>query len=334
MVTKRIFLKSSDEVVHLLGQQDENLRRLEHTYGVQIFVRQGGHAGDFSVVVRGTGGKVDRALAEIEDIRERREETKPPSANVAMEPTAAYQPGSDSIYVTFQGKPVKARSERQKKYVESVFTHDLVFGIGPAGTGKTYLAVACALRALQTGRVSRIVITRPVVESGERLGFLPGDLYEKINPYLKPLYDAFYTMTGPERFRFLREEETVEIVPLAYMRGRTLDNAFIILDEAQNTTPEQIKMFLTRLGSGSQVVVTGDVTQIDLDVKKVGSGLLAAERILSGIEGIKIIHFTAEDVVRHVLVKKIIRAYEDWEKEKKKNHNHNHAEKEKQLVHP
>ena len=312
MVTKRIYLKSPDEVIHLLGQQDENLRRLEHKYGVQIFVRQGGSTGDFSVVVRGSGSKVEKAIGEIEDVRDGGLESRKVEKEEMPGPKESVSFG-DSLYVTFQGKHIKPRSETQKKYVESFLHHDLVIGIGPAGTGKTFLAVACALRALQMGKVARIVITRPVVEAGERLGFLPGDLYEKINPYLKPLYDAFYMMLGPEKFRYFRDEETVEIVPLAYMRGRTIDDAFIILDEAQNTTPEQMKMFLTRLGCGSKVMITGDITQIDLDTK-IRSGLVVAEKILRSISGIKFIHFHKEDVVRHDLVKLIIEAYETWDK--------------------
>lgn len=318
MVTKKIYLKNSDEVVHLLGQQDENLRRLEHSYGVQIFVRQSGHAGDFSVVVRGTGGKVDRAVSEIESLRSRPGDAllrKPAHGMVVHDYRAEH---GETLYVTAQGKHITARTEHQKKYVEAFYSSDLVFGIGPAGTGKTFLAVACALRALQMGRVSRLVITRPVVEAGERLGFLPGDLYEKINPYLKPLYDAFHVMMGPEKFRYLREDETIEISPLAYMRGRTIDNAFIILDEAQNTTPEQMKMFLTRIGAESKVMVTGDVTQIDLD-RKQSSGLVVAEKILGNVEGIRFIHFNAEDVVRHGLVKKIIKAYDVWQKGKEES---------------
>ncbi|MGA2090046.1 MAG: PhoH family protein [Endomicrobiales bacterium] len=309
MVTKKIFLKNSDEAVQILGRQDENIRRLEREYNVQIFVKQSGHAGDFSLVVRGAGGKVDKALAEIEYLR-RDMTIDRQHLSVTSLPAEQMTYEQNTVYITFQGKHIKSRSDHQLSYIESFFSHDLVFGIGPAGTGKTFLAVAGALRALQAGKISRIVITRPVVEAGEKLGFLPGDLYEKINPYLKPLYDAFYFMVGPDRFRFLREEETIEIVPLAYMRGRTIDNAFIILDEAQNTTPEQMKMFLTRIGSESQVIVTGDVTQIDLDSRK-QSGLIVAEKILSGIEGIKFVHFTAEDVVRHELVKKIIKAYEN-----------------------
>lgn len=308
MVTRKIFLKNTDEALHILGRQDENIRRLEHAYHVQIFVKQGGRAGDFSLVLRGPGGKVDKAAAEIEDLRR---DHPAGQSSMPEEPPRRRDTATvpDTVYVTFQGKHVVPRTPHQHMFIDAMFAHDLVFGIGPAGTGKTFLAVAAALQALQAGTVSRIVITRPVVEAGEKLGFLPGDLYEKINPYLKPLFDAFYAMAGPERFRFLREEESIEIVPLAYMRGRTIDNAFIILDEAQNTTSEQMKMFLTRTGSESKVVVTGDLTQIDLDTKK-QSGLVVAERILSDIDGIKFVRFTAEDVVRHALVKKIIAAYD------------------------
>jgi phosphate starvation-inducible protein PhoH and related proteins len=320
MVTKKIFLKNQSEALVLLGQQDENLRRLEHSYGVQIFLRQGGNSGDFSLVIRGASGKVDRALSELESLRNSDKyggaavPGQRAGDNAFFLPGQGARPaGSDTIYVTFHGKQIKPRSEHQKRYIEAVSQYDIVIGIGPAGTGKTFLAVATALRALQSGRISRIVLTRPVVEAGEKLGFLPGDLYEKINPYLKPLYDAFYLMLGPEKFRYLRDEETIEIVPLAYMRGRTIEDAFIILDEAQNTTNEQMKMLLTRLGSDSQLVITGDVTQIDLDRKK-QSGLVTAEKILGKVSGIKFIHFGEEDVVRHDLVKKVIRVYEEWEK--------------------
>jgi phosphate starvation-inducible PhoH-like protein len=313
MVTKKIFLRNSDEALHLLGQQDENLRRMEQLYKVQIFVRQGGQFGDFSLVVRGPAGKVDKALADLDILREKRKENLPRSGdNHPLTPQPAVAAG-ETIYVTSQGKHIKPRSEHQRKFIEDVGKYDLVVAIGPAGTGKTFLSVACALKALQSGKVNRIVLTRPVVEAGERLGYLPGDLYEKINPYLKPLYDAFYYMIGPERFRFLRDEETIEIVPLAYMRGRTLDDAFIILDEAQNTTSEQMKMFLTRMGADSKMVVSGDATQIDLE-RKNQSGLILAEKILHNVEGVKILHFDEQDVVRHELVKRIVRAYEAWDK--------------------
>ena len=318
MVTKKIFLRNADEVVSILGQQDENLRRLEQEYRVQIFVRQGSSTGDFSLVLRGPSGKVDKALAQVQFLREQMRETPPSAVSERIGTGSAVKlhdlpagSGSDTVYVTHQGKHIQPRSAHQKHFVGLVESHDIAIAIGPAGTGKTFLAVASALKSLQRGQVSRIVLTRPVVEAGEKLGFLPGDLYEKINPYLKPLYDAFYTMLGMERFRFLKEDDVIEIVPLAYMRGRTLDHAFIILDEAQNTTSEQMKMFLTRMGMGSKVVITGDITQIDLESKK-ESGLVSAEKVLANIDGIAFIRFTQEDVVRHELVKKVITAYERW----------------------
>ncbi|MGQ9732896.1 MAG: PhoH family protein, partial [Candidatus Zipacnadales bacterium] len=203
-------------------------------------------------------------------------------------------------------------SENQKKYIDAIRKYDIVIGIGPAGTGKTFLAVASALNCLESQKVSRIVLTRPVVEAGEKLGFLPGDLYEKINPYLRPLYDAFYTMLGPEKFRRYKEDETIEIVPLAYMRGRTLEDAFIILDEAQNTVPKQMKMFLTRMGEGSHMVVTGDISQIDLP-ESGASGLVHACHVLRGVPGIALCELTDSDIVRHQLVQRIVRAYEAHE---------------------
>jgi phosphate starvation-inducible PhoH-like protein len=210
------------------------------------------------------------------------------------------------------GAAITPRSTSQKKYVRAMRDNDMVIGIGPAGTGKTFLAVAFAIAELQSGRFNKIVLTRPVVEAGEKLGFLPGDLYEKVHPYLRPLYDAFYSIVGPDRLRLLREDEIVEIVPLAYMRGRTLDDSLIILDEAQNTTPEQMKMFLTRMGQNSKMIINGDLTQIDLENKK-RSGLLKIEHILKNVTGIEFIRFTGEDIVRHVLVQRILQAYDAHE---------------------
>ena len=206
------------------------------------------------------------------------------------------------------GKILRARNVGQRNYIEAIKNHDIVFGIGPAGTGKTFVAVAMAVAAMRRGDVKRIILTRPAVEAGENLGFLPGDLKEKVDPYLRPLYDALYTIFGTEHTNRLIERETIEIAPLAYMRGRTLDDAFIILDEAQNTTTQQMKMFLTRLGFGSKMVINGDITQIDLP-KRVSSGLIHAERVLSNVNGIAHVHFEAEDVVRHPLVAKVIDAY-------------------------
>jgi len=216
---------------------------------------------------------------------------------------------NQKVYTTYKGKEIRVKSLGQRHYISTIQKKDIVFGIGPAGTGKTYLAVVMAVSALKQNMVKRIVLTRPAVEAGENLGFLPGDLQEKVDPYLRPIYDALYDMLGVEQINKLLERGMIEIAPLAYMRGRTLDDSFIILDEAQNTTPEQIKMFLTRLGFGSKMVITGDITQIDLPSKN-KSGLIAAERILKEIEEIGFIYLTEHDVVRHHLVQKIIVAYE------------------------
>ncbi|WP_091188852.1 PhoH family protein [Paenibacillus catalpae] len=219
------------------------------------------------------------------------------------------------ITTTYRGKPIRVKTIGQRHYVKTIKKQDIVFGIGPAGTGKTYLAVVLAVAALKEGSVKKIMLTRPAVEAGENLGFLPGDLQEKVDPYLRPLYDALHDVLGPDQTAKAFERGTIEIAPLAYMRGRTLDDSFIILDEAQNTTPEQMKMFLTRLGFGSKMVITGDVTQIDLPRGK-NSGLIEAQRILRDIEEIGFIHFTEQDVVRHSLVQKIIVAY-NWDAENK-----------------
>ena len=309
MVTKKIHLSGSQEALLLFGQHDQNLRALEQECGVQIFGR-----GDI-LSIRGAPNKVEKALVALDDMRNnlQRSGSEHAGAGVKSAPTVE-GPVHDTTYTSNLGKAVRPRTPNQKVYVDAISSNELVIGIGPAGTGKTYLAVACALAALKEDRVSKIVLTRPVVEAGEKLGFLPGDFYEKINPYLRPLYDAFYFMLGPDRFRLYRDEETIEIAPLAYMRGRTLENAFIILDEAQNATLEQTKMLLTRMGQGSRLVVNGDITQVDLASKKM-SGLIQLPMILKGIPGIQFVHFTPEDVVRHPLVKEILRAYEDWDKQ-------------------
>jgi len=217
----------------------------------------------------------------------------------------------DVIHITVRGKVIKPKTLGQKKYVEAVKENDITFAIGPAGTGKTYLAVAMAVSYLQSRKVGRIILVRPAVEAGEKLGFLPGDLKEKIEPYLRPLYDALYEMLDMDKFQKLLESGAIEIAPLAYMRGRTLNDAFVILDEAQNATPEQMKMFLTRLGFGSKMVITGDITQIDLPNKR--SGLVEVRDILVGIGGIAFVYLTEQDVVRHELVQKIVKAYEEYE---------------------
>lgn len=223
---------------------------------------------------------------------------------------------SDIICYTHMGRPLKPKTKGQKEYVDKIRNNDMIFGVGPAGTGKTYLACAMAIAAYKNKEVERIILTRPAVEAGERLGFLPGDMQEKVDPYLRPLYDALYDVMGPEAAAKLKEKGVIEVVPLAYMRGRTLDNSFIILDEAQNTTREQMKMFLTRMGFNSKVVVTGDITQIDLPNGAM-SGLKEATKVLKNVEGIEFSYFTEVDVVRHELVKRIIKAYENYDNARK-----------------
>ena len=242
-MTKKIYLRDAQEALVLFGPADQNLRYLEKTYNVQIFAR--GNV----LSVRGPAAKVEQAVGAIEDMRENagRDAVDAVGGGRSREKIST----EEAAYTSAMGKAIRPRTPVQKEYITAIAASDLVVAIGPAGTGKTYLAVACALAALKAGIISRIVLTRPVVEAGEKLGFLPGDFYEKVNPYLRPLYDAFYAMLGPDKFRLYRDEETIEIAPLAYMRGRTLENAFIILDEAQNTTPEQMKMILTRMGNGS-----------------------------------------------------------------------------------
>jgi phosphate starvation-inducible PhoH-like protein len=299
-------LKNSEEALALLGRQDENIRNIENLYGVRIFARQDAGNGMFTLSVRGSGTKIEKALRDIELLRDNfrgKNDIAPPYASKSGGDSGDY------LYTSYSGRIITPRSANQKKYIDSIFQKDMVFAIGPAGTGKTFLAVACALKMLRTGNISKIVITRPVVEAGEKLGFLPGDLYEKINPYLRPLYDAFYYMLGTDRFKALKDDETIEIVPLAYMRGRTIEKAFIILDEAQNTTAEQMKMFLTRMGIGSKIVVSGDRTQIDIAAPK-NSGLLSAEKVLKNIEDISFVYFDKNDIVRHRLVKQIVKSYE------------------------
>jgi phosphate starvation-inducible PhoH-like protein len=320
MVTKRVALQNQEEAVRLFEPHDKNLKELERRFGVQIFVRPAGmdNLSGLSLAVRGRPKPVDQAMSTLEEMKRQAGRTRQNGHTAELVevppqgvPSSRGQ-GPDTVYVTITGRPIRPQTEIQAKYVEAIRNFDMVFGVGPAGTGKTYLAVACAVAALETGRSSRIVLTRPIVEAGEKLGFLPGDFYEKVHPYLKPLYDAFYSMVGPDKFRQLRDDEIIEIIPLAYMRGRTLDNAFVILDEAQNTTPEQMKMFLTRLGQGSRMVVTGDPTQIDLETKG-GSGLGQAEEVLRGTEGVSFVHFGEADVVRHGLVRSVIKAYQAWD---------------------
>lgn len=318
MVTRRVALSDQEEAVLLFGPHDRNIKEIEKRFGVQVFVRPSErlNEGGLTLAVRGKPKPVEQAVATLGEMK--RSAVLSRRKGAGAEPMEVPVPGipranaaPDAILLSVTGQPIRPRSATQKTYVKAIQEKEMVFGIGPAGTGKTFLAVACAVAALERGVVSRIVLTRPVVEAGEKLGFLPGDFYEKVHPYLKPLYDAFHSMVGADRFRALREEEIIEIVPLAYMRGRTLDEAFAILDEAQNTTPEQMKMFLTRMGNGSRMVITGDVTQIDLDAKS-RSGLVQIQEVLRDIADIPLVRFTEVDVVRHPLVQRVLKAYDAW----------------------
>ncbi len=311
MATKRIHLKSQEEALALFGQNDHYLRELEQKHKVQFFLRPSSlPSGEgLTLAMRGRAPDIDKVITALETRRQ-----SPQSAPKGDSPEVNFsETNKEMIVRTATGGAVVPRTPGQRVYVKAMRDFDMVIGFGPAGTGKSFLAVAFALAELQSGRYSKIVLTRPIVEAGEKLGFLPGDFFEKVHPYLRPLYDAFFTIVGPERFRLLRDDEVIEIVPLAYMRGRTLENAVIILDEAQNTTPEQMKMFLTRMGKNSKVIINGDLTQIDLENKK-RSGLQKVEQILKGIEGIAFVRFSGEDIVRHTLVQKVLEAYDRHEK--------------------
>ncbi len=307
---KKIQIDDDVDRAELLGSMDANLDLVQESTGTEIFQR------DDCLLLR--GGKTDLAegiLKELEEILrsgERLDSQKVRYVISLKEQGQSYRESSvskDIICFTSKGRPLKPKTVGQKNYVASIRKRDIVFGIGPAGTGKTYIAVAMAVNAYKNKEVQKIILARPAVEAGERLGFLPGDLQEKVDPYLRPLYDALYEILGRDNALRLKEKEVIEVVPLAYMRGRTLDNSFIILDEAQNTTREQMKMFLTRMGFGSKVVVTGDITQIDLPRGR-KSGLIEAERVLRDVVGIDFCYLKDVDVVRHELVKKIINAYD------------------------
>ncbi|NRF66135.1 PhoH family protein [Aquincola sp. S2] len=298
-------------LAHLCGALDEHLRTIEIALDVRITRREAAFA------VEGERGAAERALTLLQSLYQRAARPIPAEALQLALVEARVGPlgeagegGSGRDIVLHTRRPdLRGRTPNQVRYLHNILEHDISFGIGPAGTGKTYLAVACAVDALERSAVQRIVLTRPAVEAGERLGFLPGDLAQKVDPYLRPLYDALYDLMGFDRVTTAFEKGTLEIAPLAFMRGRTLNHAFVILDEAQNTTPEQMKMFLTRIGFGSRAVVTGDVSQVDLP-RGSASGLIDAERVLDGVRGIAFSRFTAADVVRHPLVARIVEAYD------------------------
>ena len=304
-----------EQIINVFGSFDENIKRIEQTYGVKITNR------GTELKISGEDEAADRAgraiegllllAAKGETIDEQKVRYLIDLVSSGNEDKIG-EMAKDVVCITAKGRPVKAKTLGQQRYMKAILKNTITIGVGPAGTGKTYLAVAAAVAAFREKAVNRIILTRPAVEAGERLGFLPGDLQNKVDPYLRPLYDALYDMLGAETYQKYLERGNIEVAPLAYMRGRTLDDSFIILDEAQNTTREQMKMFLTRLGFGSKIVITGDITQIDLPSDKV-SGLKDAVRILDNVPDIAICRLTASDVVRHALVQRIIAAYETAE---------------------
>jgi phosphate starvation-inducible PhoH-like protein len=307
----KILVPGHHDMVRLVGARDELLKIVEAAFSVSILLRGN------EIVITGETAEAERVSRLFEELLSLLDQGLVLTAEAVgksieiiktQDETTPSEVLSDTLVVTHTGKPIRPKTVGQKSYVDLIRNNTIVFSIGPAGSGKTYLAVAMAIQSLKAGQVSRIVLTRPAVEAGERLGFLPGDLAAKIDPYLKPLYDALYEMLEPDTFRRYAEQGTIEIAPLAFMRGRTLNDAFIILDEAQNTTPEQMKMFLTRLGFGSRAVVTGDVTQVDLPTGA-RSGLVVIEEILTDIPGVAFNHLDARDVVRHKIVQEIVEAY-------------------------
>lgn len=319
MTERTVSISDMSHMHAVFGDFDENINIIQKEYKVSIYSR------DEDIRVKGEENAVDKAcevLSSLITVVEKGEQLTEQSVRYVISMVNEGKSdemrslSSDCICVSHTGKPIKAKTVGQSKYVDSIKKNTIVFGVGPAGTGKTYLAVALAVRAFKAHEVQRIILTRPAVEAGEKLGFLPGDLQNKVDPYLRPLYDALFDMMGSEAFQRNMERGCIEVAPLAYMRGRTLDDSFIILDEAQNTTPEQMKMFLTRLGFNSKMVITGDVTQIDLPDSK-RSGLIEATRILKNIDGIAINRFSEKDVVRHRLVQDIVKAYEQYNERKK-----------------
>ena len=311
-IERMLSVERVEDLIAVFGSFDENTKRIEEALGVKIINR------GTDLKVSGDEENVDKAIRTLEGLLALSAKGETIDEQRVRYLITLVQEGNDDsitqmakdvVCITAKGKPIKAKTVGQQKYMKAIQKNTVTIGVGPAGTGKTYLAVAAAVAAFRERTVNRIILTRPAVEAGERLGFLPGDLQNKVDPYLRPLYDALYDMLGAETFQKYQERGSIEVAPLAYMRGRTLDDSFIILDEAQNTTKEQMKMFLTRLGFGSKIVITGDVTQIDLPDDKT-SGLKDAIRVLDGVKDIAICRLTSADVVRHALVQEIINAYE------------------------
>ena len=322
MAEKLINVERMETILNLFGNYDENINLIQKEYGVSILSR----GGDIKITgeeenVFSASKAIDALIAMVNNGETINEQSIRYVFSLVREKTQEdlYKLASDGICVTISGRIVKPKTLGQKKYTDAIKDKTIVLGVGPAGTGKTYLAVAMAVKAFRAHEINKIILTRPAVEAGEKLGFLPGDMQNKVDPYLRPLYDALFEMLGPETFAKQQERGRIEVAPLAYMRGRTLDDSFIILDEAQNTTPEQMKMFLTRLGFNSKIVITGDITQIDLPDSR-RSGLIEAMRVLKGIDDISINLFTEKDVVRHKLVQDIIKAYEKYYEKGNSNH--------------
>ena len=318
MTERTVNAERMEQVIEVFGSLDENIRKIEDAFHVHVVNR-----GE-ELKIQGEAENADRGVRAIEGLLALAAKGETIDEQKVRYLIDLVKSGNDDkighmaqdvVCVTAKGKPIKAKTLGQQRYLRAIEKHTITLGVGPAGTGKTYLAVAEAVAAFRAKTVNRIILTRPAVEAGERLGFLPGDLQNKVDPYLRPLYDALFDMLGPETYTKYLERGNIEVAPLAYMRGRTLDDSFIILDEAQNTTREQMKMFLTRLGFGSKIVITGDITQIDLPRDKV-SGLKDAMRVLEGVEDIAICRLSASDVVRHALVQRIVAAYDQYEKNK------------------
>lgn len=314
MAEKSFVLNDSEHIHMLFGDYDYNINIIQKEYNVAIFSR------GTDIKVTGEKNSVEKAYSALMSLLKMIEGGETISDQSVRYVISMVNEGTQneieklnggSVFISFTGKPIKPKTIGQKQYSDSIRNNTIVFGVGPAGTGKTYLAVAHAVRAFKNHEINRIILTRPAVEAGEKLGFLPGDLQNKVDPYLRPLYDALFDMMGAEAFQRNQERGSIEVAPLAYMRGRTLDDSFIILDEAQNTTPEQMKMFLTRLGFNSKMVITGDVTQIDLPNSR-RSGLIEALKVLKNVDGVVINRLTEKDVVRHRLVQDIVKAYEKY----------------------